>query len=62
MNTNNAAARPRNSLEAERHTMGWNAGYTGEAYPCEREADLAYARGYAEGLVARVEDAAEARQ
>ena len=38
--------------------QGWRAGYSGEAYPKAHEADVIYAKGYANGLIARVEDAA----
>lgn len=42
------------------HDIGWNAGYSGDSYPPERETDIAFARGYAAGLIARVQDNAEA--
>ena len=42
------------------HDLRWNAGYAIEAYPGERETDLAFARGYASGLVDRITDNADA--
>ena len=36
---------------------GWEAGYTSAPYPwLERATDIEFAKGYGEGLVAKVED------
>ena len=42
------------------HDIGGHTRYALEPYPSERETDLAFARGYASGLVDRITDNADA--
>lgn len=60
MNVNQDPCRPAKPSAPTSHDIGWNTGYAIEAYPPERETDLAFARGYAAGLIDRVTDNADA--